>query len=169
MADEPTTQEPDEGAPAPEGNEGKAAGELAREAAERHDKAEETMKKLEEDPPEDLQDWPDDQAKYVTFGGPEGDHSYEEGPESKLGPSSLERHSDGSISIGGEEVDDPDEHRGKPIPGGPTDPDAPETPGEQRFRERRESSEGAKKSSGSGGEGGGEAESSSSGGSDDAA
>ena len=44
------------------------------------------MEKLEEDPPKDLKDWPDDENKYQTFGGPEGHHGYEEGPEAKLGP-----------------------------------------------------------------------------------
>jgi len=110
----------------------------AREAEEAHERAKETMKKLEDsdEPPTDLEDWPSDEAKYVTYGGAEGDHGYDEGPERKLGPSSLERHSDGSITIEGEPVEDPDEHRGPPIKGGPTDPDAPELPGERRKREK---------------------------------
>src|SRR5213080_3293990 len=84
---------------------------------------------LEEDPPKKLEDWPDDERKYETFGGREGDHGYEEGPEAKLGPSGLRHHEDGSVSIDGKEVDDPDEFKGDPIPGGPTDPNAsgPET------------------------------------------
>ena len=84
----------------------------------------ETMEKLEEDPPKDLSEWPDDENKYQTFGGPEGDHGYEEGPESKLGPSGLRHHEDGSVEIDGDKVDDPDEYKGDPIPGGPTDPNA---------------------------------------------
>ena len=93
------------------------------------DEKSETMQKLEEDPPKDLKDWPDDDRKYETFGGREGDHGYEEGPEAKLGPSGLRHHEDGSVSIDGKEVDDPDEFKGDPIPGGPTDPNAsgPET------------------------------------------
>lgn len=136
MSDESSAEEREQS----EGGE-RSAGERARTAAEEHEQAQETMEKLEgeDKPPTDLQDWPDDKAKYVTFGGPEGDHSYEEGPESKLGPSSLERRSDGSVAIEGEEVENPDEHKGEPIPGGPTDPDSPETPGEARFRERRDS------------------------------
>jgi hypothetical protein len=100
------------------------------------------MKELEqaEDPPTDLEDWPDDEAKYVTYGGGEGDHSYDEGPERKLGPSSLEHRADGAVLIDGEEVDDPDAYKADPIPGGPTEPDAPELPGERR---RREESDGA--------------------------
>jgi hypothetical protein len=57
----------------------------------------------------------------ATFGGPEGDHGYEEGPEAKLGPSGLRHHEDGQVSIDGELVDDPSQYKGEPIPGGPTD------------------------------------------------
>ena len=71
--------------------------------------------KLEENPPENLEDWPDGPAKYKTFGGPEGDHSYEEGPERKLGPSSLRRHEDGSIEIEGEKVDNPEDYKRESI------------------------------------------------------
>ena len=84
----------------------------------------EWMQQLEEDPPKDLKDWPDDERKYETFGGREGDHGYEEGPEAKLGPSGLRHHEDGSVSIDGEKVDNPDDYKGDPIPGGPTDPNA---------------------------------------------
>ena len=73
------------------------------------------MKKMEEEdePPSDLSEWPDDEAKYITYGGGEGDHGYDEGPEKKLGPSSLERHEDGSVTIDGEEVDNPDEYKAR--------------------------------------------------------
>src|SRR5947207_11885287 len=93
----------------------------------------EWMQQLEEDPPKDLKDWPDDERKYETFGGREGDHGYEEGPEAKLGPSGLRHHEDGSVSIDGEKVDNPDDYKGDPIPGGPTDPNAsgPETGGSE--------------------------------------
>jgi hypothetical protein len=102
----------------------------AQEALERHEAAKEKVKALEDDPPKDLKDWPDDEAKYLTFGGAEGDHGYEEGPERKLGPSSLERREDGSIAIEGEEVENPNDYKGEPIPGGPTDPNAPDVSGE---------------------------------------
>ena len=95
--------------------------------------AKQEIHQLEEDPPEKLEDWPDGQAKYETFGGAEGDHSYDEGPEAKLGPDSVRHHEDGSVEVGGEEVDDPDEFKGEPIPGGPTDPDAESNPDEQRL------------------------------------
>ncbi len=107
----------------------------AQEKEEEREAAKETMKEVEEDPPSDLEDWPDDAAKYETFGGPEGDHSYEEGPETKLGPSSLRHHDDGAVTIEGEKVDDPDKYKGDPIPGGPTDEDAPQDLTTQKIRE----------------------------------
>jgi hypothetical protein len=94
----------------------------ARKAAEEEEEAKQKVKELEENPPEKLEDWPDDKAKYETFGGAEGDESYEESVTSKLGPSSLRFREDGGVEIEGEEVDDPDEYKGDPIPGGPTDP-----------------------------------------------
>src|SRR4051794_12964186 len=97
------------------------------------EKAKEEIKQLEEEgPPDKLEDWPSDKAKYETFGGPEGEHPYHEGPEEQLGPSSLRHHEDGKVSIEGEEVDNPDDYKGEPIPGGPTDPNAPDAPGEDR-------------------------------------
>ena len=102
----------------------------AQEVKEAHEKGQEKMKELEENPPEDLKDWPTDQAKYTTFGGGEGDHGYEEGPEAKLGPSGLRHHEDGSVSIDGEKVDNPEDYKGDPIPGGPTDPNAARLAGE---------------------------------------
>lgn len=85
------------------------------------DKAKETIHELEKSPPEKLEDWPDDESKYETFGGPEGEHSYDEGPEAQLGRPDVRHHEDGSVSVEGEKVDDPDEFKGDPIPGGPTD------------------------------------------------
>jgi hypothetical protein len=107
----------------------------AQEKEEERQKARERMDEIEEDPPKDLEDWPDDAAKYETFGGPEGEHSYEEGPETKLGPSSLRHTEDGGVTIEGEEVDDPDKYKGPPIPGGPTDPEAPQDLTTQKIRE----------------------------------
>ena len=130
--DEGSAQE--EGAEA-EGGEGESA-EGESDASGDGDVSEDedpkaVVKKLEEEGlPEDLEDWPQGKAKYETFGGPEGEHGYHEGPEQQLGPSSLRHHEEGDVSIAGEEVDDPDEYKGKPIPGGPTDPDAPTAQGE---------------------------------------
>jgi hypothetical protein len=102
------------------------AAKLAQEKEEEREKAQEKIHEMEEgEPPADIADWPEDAAKYETFGGPEGEHGYHEGPEEeKLGPSSLRHHEDGRVTIAGEEVDDPDQYKGDPIPGGPTDPDA---------------------------------------------
>jgi hypothetical protein len=107
----------------------------AQDKEEERQAARERMDEIEEDPPKDLEDWPDDAAKYETFGGPEGEHSYEEGPETKLGPSSLRHTEDGGVTIEGEEVDDPDKYKGPPIPGGPTDPEAPQDLTTQKIRE----------------------------------
>jgi len=103
------------------------------EHEQKMEKAKEEIQQLEEDPPEKLEDWPDGQAKYETFGGAEGDHSYAEGPETKLGPDSVRHHEDGTVEVGGEKADDPDEYKGEPIPGGPTDPDSKSNPDEQRL------------------------------------
>jgi hypothetical protein len=64
------------------------SGEEKTEHEQKLEAAKEEIQQLEEDPPEKLEGWPDGQAKYETFGGAEGDHSYDEGPEAKLGPDS---------------------------------------------------------------------------------
>jgi hypothetical protein len=111
----------------------------AQEKEEEREQARETVKEMEEGgPPKDLEDWPDDAAKYETFGGPEGDHGYHEGPEEeKLGPSSLRHKEDGSVTVAGEEVDNPDEYKSEPIPGGPTDPDASQDLTSKKIREEQ--------------------------------
>jgi hypothetical protein len=84
----------------------------AQEQEKEVEEAKQELHDLEEgDPPEDLEDWPSGRAKYLTYGGPEGTAGYDEGPTAKLGPSSLEHHEDGSVTIEGEEVDDPDEYK----------------------------------------------------------
>jgi hypothetical protein len=80
--------------------------------------AKEEIQQLEEDPPEKLEDWPDGQAKYETFGGAEGDHSYDEGPEAKLGPDSVRHHEDGSVEVGGEKADEQTAPSGRGEPAG---------------------------------------------------
>ena len=98
------------------------AAEKAREQQEDTEQAREEMRKLEQEgPPGKLEDWPDGKAKYQTFGGPEGESGYEEGPTSELGPANLRYHEGGKITVDGEEVENPDDFRGDPIPGGPTD------------------------------------------------
>ena len=92
--------------------------------AEDDEDVRQTLEELEDDPPKRLEDWPEGKAKYETFGGGEGQHGYDEGPEAKLGPSGLRHHEDGSVSIDGEMVDNPEDYKGEPIPGGPSDPHA---------------------------------------------
>ena len=111
------------------------AAEKAQASEEEQDEAKKEMEQLEENPPEKLEDWPDGKAKYETLGGPEGTHTYEEGPEKNLGPSGVRHHEDGSVSIDGEKVDNPDDYKGDPIPGGPTDPDASAVAGEKEENE----------------------------------
>ncbi len=95
----------------------KSAEELAREKEDESEQAQERIKELEDgDLPSDLSEWPSDAAKYETFGT--DDDAYGEGVTAKLGPANLERHKDGSISIDGKKVDNPDDYKGEPIAGG---------------------------------------------------
>jgi hypothetical protein len=125
--------------PTKQGSDGQAAAgedeqKSSLEQQEREgEEAKEEIRKIEEDPPEKLEDWPKGKAKYETFGGPEGEHGYHEGPEQNLGPSSLRHLEGGDVEIEGEKVENPDEYKGEPIPGGPTDPDAPRQPGEREL------------------------------------
>src|SRR4051812_12937390 len=134
-AQDKAEQREDEAEPAASGDDHSEERQKAQEKEEEREKARETMEKIEEDPPSELEDWPDDAAKYETFGGPEGEHSYEEGPETKLGPSALRHTEEGGVTIEGEEVDDPDKYKAEPIPGGPTGPEAPQDLTTQKIRE----------------------------------
>jgi hypothetical protein len=108
-----------------------AAAEKAEDDKQEVEEAKQQMQELEEgDPPEKLEDWPGGKAKYQTYGGPDSESGYDDGATSKLGPSDVEYQEDGSVKVGGEEVDNPDDFKGEPIPGGPTDPEAPDHPGE---------------------------------------
>jgi hypothetical protein len=129
MSQEQKEQERDDAADPDAGSDGDSAKESAQQEEQEVEEAKETMAELEEgDPPEDLADWPGGKAKYLTYGGPEGEDGYDEAATQKLGPSSLRHHEDGSVTIEGEEADNPDEYKGEPIPGGPSDPDAPPDP-----------------------------------------
>ena len=99
-------------------------GEKAEEREKEDQAAKDEVKALEEDPPQDLKDWPSGKAKYETFGGPEHETSYEESATEKLGPAEVRHLEDGSVEVAGEKVDNPEDYKGEPIPGGPTDPDA---------------------------------------------
>jgi hypothetical protein len=102
------------------------------------EEAKEEVKNLEEDPPGKLEDWPSGRAKYETFGGPEHETSYDEAATAKLGPSNVRFHEDGQVEVDGEEADNPDEFKGEPIPGGPTDPNAPGISGEKQGEKKAE-------------------------------
>ena len=133
--DEESKDQPQDMEASPEGDSDDQAASGADSAADKeaksdHDEeseaAKEEVRKLEEEgPPEKLEDWPTGKAKYETFGGPEGDRPYNEGPEEQMGPADVRHREDGSVEVQGEEVDDPDEYKGEPIPGGPTDPNTP--------------------------------------------
>src|SRR3954469_865423 len=141
MADETETQDQDkqeeQEQDEPTSEDEDSESKKAQEKEEEREHAREKIEELEEgDPPSDLEDWPDDAAKYETFGGPEGEHGYHEGPEQeKLGPASLRHHEDGRVTIAGDEVDDPDDYKSEPIPGGPTDPDAKQDLTAKKIRE----------------------------------
>jgi hypothetical protein len=107
-----------------EERERKQADEERERTQQADEEAKQEVEALEDDPPKDLEDWPKGKAKYETFGGPEHETSYEEAATSKLGPAEVRHREDGSVEVGGEEVDNPDDYKGEPIPGGPTDPDA---------------------------------------------
>lgn len=87
------------------------------EFEQENEDAREQMRALEEqdEVPSDLKEWPDGRAKTLTFGS-ESDEPYGEGPTAKLGPPSVEHHTDGSVTVGGEKVDDPENYKGEPIP-----------------------------------------------------
>ena len=116
-----------------------AEGQGAQDDADKE--AEEKVAALEEDPPQDLEEWPDDKAKYKTFGGPEHEQGWDEGPTKNLGDADVRHHDDGSVSVDGEKVDNPDDYKGEPIPGGPTDPNTPSISGEKDLTEDGEGGE----------------------------
>jgi hypothetical protein len=140
--EEPADERSEEGSADAAGGPESEAQQKAQESAAETEKAEEEMRELEgkeeDELPRDLEEWPDGKAKYITFGGQEGQSGYEDGPTKKLGPSSLRRHEDGEVSIEGEKVDNPDDYKGDPIPGGPTDPNTADLPGEARVKEKQE-------------------------------
>jgi hypothetical protein len=80
--------------------------------------------------PSDLSEWPAGKAKFLTLGGSEDPDRYGEGATSNLGPAEVVHHAGGAVSVGGEQVDNPEDFKGEPIPGGPTDPNTPAIAGE---------------------------------------
>src|SRR3954453_6763874 len=102
----------------------------AQQEEEEVEQAKKQMEEIEEgDPPEKLEDWPGGKAKYQTYGGPDsGEGGHEDGATAKVGPPNPRHDEDGSVTSAGEGVDNPDHYKGEPIPGGPSDPDAPPDP-----------------------------------------
>ena len=100
-----------------------SAAQRAEEFKERQEKAKKEIEEFEsqDELPSDPKDYPDGPAKYLTIDA-EGEEPYGEGITGKLGPASVEHHEDGSVTVGGEPVDNPDDFKGEPLPGGPTDP-----------------------------------------------
>lgn len=92
------------------------------------EEVDEIMKEVEENPPDKLEDWPGGVAKYRTIGGGDANEEWEDGPTGNLGPSDVRYYEDGTVTVKGEQVDNPEDFKGDPIPGGPTDPDAPDDP-----------------------------------------
>jgi hypothetical protein len=142
MAEEQTEEQTENAADPDAGGDDDSAQDAAQREEAEVEKAKEVMSELEEgDPPDKLEDWPGGKAKYQTYGGPDGEAGYDDAATQKLGPSSLRHHEDGSVTIEGEEVDDPEEYKGEPIPGGPSDPDAPPDPAMVGEEEDEESDE----------------------------
>jgi hypothetical protein len=114
------------------------------------------IKEVEENPPDKLEDWPGGQAKYRTIGGGDANEEWEEGPTKHLGPSDVRYYEDGSVTVAGEKVDNPEDFKGDPIPGGPTDPDAPDDPSgiepENKGDDDEESNDGVEGSAAGGGD-----------------
>ena len=93
----------------------KSAEQKAGEKQNAHDEARRQMKEFEqrEELPSDLKEWPDGKAKYVTFDSESG-VPYGEGLTEKLGRPVV-HHEDGSVSVDGEKVDNPEDYKGEPI------------------------------------------------------
>ena len=103
------------------------------------EEAREEVAALEDDPPKNLSDWPTGKAKYETLGGADSESGYDDAATVNLGPSDVRHYEDGTVKVGGEEVDNPEDYKGEPIPGGPTDPNTPAGSGEQDLSEKSSS------------------------------
>jgi hypothetical protein len=63
--------------------------------------------------PSDPREWPGGKGKFVTFA--EGDDKpYGEGDTAKIGPQVI-YHDDGSATVDGKKVDNPEDYKGEPI------------------------------------------------------
>jgi hypothetical protein len=123
---------PDDAQRSAEEQEAKDEDQTAREEMDRLAEADEL--------PSDLSEWPGGKAKFLTLGGSDDPDAYGEGATAKLGPAEVVHHAGGAVSVGGEQVDNPEDFKGEPIPGGPTDPSSPAIAGET---ERADKGDGA--------------------------
>lgn len=109
-----------------------AANQAAKDQEEKD--AHEVMDRLAtaDELPSDPSEWPGGKAKFLTLGGSDDDSPYGEGATAKLGPAEVVHHAGGAVSVAGKLVDNPEDFKGEPIPGGPTDPNAPAIAGERK-------------------------------------
>ena len=113
-----SVQQQHQGAPAKK--EGRSAFDKAQDKAGERELAQGEMRELEDgDVPTEREGWPSGPAQYLTYGSE--DDQYGTGVTAKLGPADVRHYADGSVSVGGEMVDDPDSYKGEPVTGGPTD------------------------------------------------
>ena len=117
---------------APDETERRAAEQASKDEDE---KAHQEMDRLAnaDELPSDLRKWPGGKAKFLTLGGADDDDPYGEGATAKLGPAEVVHHEGGSVTVAGEQVDNPKDFKGEPIPGGPTDPNSPAIAGEREY------------------------------------
>lgn len=115
-----------------------------KEAAEpaeqtKHEKAVEDMAAFEQqdDVPRDPRDWPSGTQSHLTFGN-KTDEAYGDGPTGMLSPAEVVHHDDGSVSVGGEVVDNPEKYKGKPITGGILDQISEHVERNKQLREQEE-------------------------------
>jgi hypothetical protein len=93
----------------------------AQDKAGERELAMDEMRDLEAgDAPTEREGWPSGPAQYLTYGSE--DDQYGTGVTAKLGPADVRHYADGSVSVGGERVDNPGKYKGEPLLGGPTDP-----------------------------------------------
>jgi hypothetical protein len=83
--------------------------------AEKQKQAKEEMENFQEQDelPSDLKEWPGGKAKYTTFDSESGE-AYGEGLTEKIGPP-VTYHEDGSVTVDGKKVDNPEDYKGDPI------------------------------------------------------
>jgi hypothetical protein len=106
-----------------------------QESEEDADKAaHEEMDRLAEadELPSDPREWPTGKAKFLTLGGSDDPDRYGEGATEKLGPAEVVHEADGSISVAGEQVDNPEDYKAKSILD-----DSPAIPGEGKAGEEK--------------------------------